>query len=168
MPIGLLQAYCAGFDFQGFVFRFVSLVGERYSHGHVFDFVKSLRHDPTILRVLGNGRQRKSYLYVGDCVDAIVLALAKAGDGVHLFNLGADEYCEVNDSIRWICEELGISPRLTYTGGERGWVGDSPFVFLDCARIRALGWRPAVTIRDGIVRTVRYLTANPWVLEQRQ
>lgn len=165
---GLVQAYCAGFGFEGTVFRFVSLVGERYSHGHVFDFVKSLRRDPTALRVLGNGKQRKSYLYVGDCVDAILLALTKATGSVTVYNLGNDTYCEVNDSVRWICEAMGVTPRLEYTGGERGWVGDSPFVFLDCARIRELGWRPAVMIRDGIVRTVRYLKANPWVLEQRQ
>lgn len=165
---GLVQAYCAGFGFRGDIFRFVSLVGERYSHGHVFDFVKSLRRDPTALRVLGNGKQRKSYLYVGDCVNAILLAIEKGAGIVNVFNLGNDNYCEVNDSVGWICEELGVSPRLDYTGGERGWVGDSPFVFLDCGRIRGLGWRPAVTIRDGIVRTVRYLRANPWVLEQRQ
>jgi UDP-glucose 4-epimerase len=165
---GLIQAYCAGFGVQGYIFRFVSLVGERYSHGHVFDFVKSLRRDPTTLQVLGNGKQRKSYLYVGDCVEAVLLTVSKADGNVNIFNLGNDNYCEVNDSIRWICEELTVSPRLDYTGGERGWVGDGPFVFLDCGRIRALGWRPAVTIRDGIVRTVRYLRANPWLLEQRQ
>jgi len=165
---GLVQAYCAAFGFQGSIFRFVSLLGERYSHGHVFDFVKSLGRDPTALRVLGDGKQRKSYLDVGDCVEAILLAVAKAAAGVSVYNLGNDNYCEVSDSVGWICEELGVSPRLDYTGGERGWVGDSPFVFLDCARIRALGWRPAVTIRDGIVRTVRYLRANPWLLEQRR
>jgi UDP-glucose 4-epimerase len=165
---GLLQAYCAGFGFRGHIFRFVSLVGERYSHGHVFDFVKSLRRDPTTLRILGNGKQRKSYLYVGDCADGVLLAVAKSEGAVNVYNLGNDSYCEVNDSVRWICEELGVSPRPEYTGGERGWIGDSPFVSLDCARIRALGWRPAVSIRDGIVRTVRYLNANPWVLEQRQ
>jgi UDP-glucose 4-epimerase len=165
---GLVQAYCAGFGFRGDIFRFVSLVGERYSHGHVFDFVKSLRRDPTTLRILGNGKQRKSYLYVGDCAEAILLAFEKGAGNVNVFNLGNDNYCEVNDSVRWICAELGVSPQLEYTGGERGWVGDSPFVFLDCGRIRALGWRPAVTIHDGIVRTVRYLRVNPWLLEQRQ
>jgi UDP-glucose 4-epimerase len=165
---GLVQAYCAGFGFRGNILRFVSLVGERYSHGHVFDFVKSLRRDPSALQVLGNGKQRKSYLYVGDCVDAIMLALAKSVESGNVYNLGNDNYCEVNDSVRWICEELGVSPQLDYTGGERGWVGDSPVVFLDCGRIRALGWRPAVTIRDGIIRTVRYLRANPWLLEQRR
>src|SRR5262245_44201221 len=107
---GLIQAYCSGFGFRGDIFRFVSLVGERYSHGHVFDFVKSLRRDPTTLRILGNGKQRKSYLYVGDCVEAILLAIEKGAGNVNVFNLGNDNYCEVDDSVRWICEELGVEP----------------------------------------------------------
>jgi UDP-glucose 4-epimerase len=165
---GLIQAYCEGFGFQGFIFRFVSILGERYSHGHVFDFYASLRRDPTSLRILGNGRQKKSYMYVQDCVDAMLIAVDRAPDKVNIFNLGTDEYCEVNDSVRWITEHLGISPKLSYTGGERGWIGDSPFIFLDCSRIRSLGWTPKLTIRDGIVRTLEYLVASPWLLESRQ
>jgi UDP-glucose 4-epimerase len=164
---GLIAAYCAGFDFQGYIFRFVSILGERYTHGHVFDFYKQLRDHPDTLHVLGNGKQRKSYLYVQDCVDAMLLALEKAQGKVNVFNLGTEEYCQVDDSIGWICEYLGVSPQRTYTGGERGWVGDSPFIFLDCARIRALGWRPRFNIRAGIIRTVQYLQNNPWVLERR-
>src|SRR6201991_1762505 len=99
---GMIQAYCEGFGFQGYIFRFVSILGERYTHGHVFDFYKSLRSNPGNLRVLGNGRQRKSYLYVQDCIDAILLATQAAQDKVNIFNLGTDEYCEVNDSIGWI------------------------------------------------------------------
>ena len=68
---GLIQAYCEGFGMQAWIFRFVSILGERYTHGHVFDFYRSLRNDATKLRVLGNGRQRKSYLYIQDCIDAI-------------------------------------------------------------------------------------------------
>ena len=158
---GLIQAYCEGFAFQGFIFRFVSLLGERYTHGHVFDFYKSLRTDPSRLRVLGDGRQRKSYLYVQDCVDAIFLALERAGAKVNVFNLGADEYCEVNDSIGWITGHLGISPRLEYTGGTRGWVGDNPFIFLATDRMRSLGWTPRLTIREGILRTLDYLQGHP-------
>jgi UDP-glucose 4-epimerase len=103
---GLLAAYCEGFGFQSWIFRFVSILGERYTHGHVFDFYRQLREDPTRLRVLGNGRQRKSYLYVQDCVDAILLAMERATAGVNIFNLGVDAYCEVNDSIGWISEAL--------------------------------------------------------------
>src|SRR4051794_16740177 len=116
----LIQAYCEGFGFQGFIFRFVSILGERYTHGHVFDFYKSLRANPNELRVLGDGHQRKSYLYVQDCIDAILLAIEKAQDKVNIFNLGADEFCEVNDSIGWITSHLGVTPKLTYTGGKRG------------------------------------------------
>jgi hypothetical protein len=86
---------------------------------------------------------------------------------VGVFNLGTDEYCEVNDSIGWICEHLGLSPKREYAGGSRGWIGDSPFIFLDCSKIRTLGWRPKLTIREGVIRTVQYLEQNPWILERR-
>ncbi|HEX5214644.1 MAG TPA: NAD-dependent epimerase/dehydratase family protein [Vicinamibacterales bacterium] len=164
---GLIAAYCEGFKFSGCVFRFVSILGERYTHGHVFDFYKSLRNDPTRLRVLGNGKQRKSYLYIQDCLDAVLLALAQSGPGFHVYNLGRDEYCQVNDSIGWICGALGVNPALEYAGGERGWIGDSPFIFLDCTRMRALGWAPAVSIRDGVLKTLAYLQSQPHLLEAR-
>jgi UDP-glucose 4-epimerase len=164
---GLIQAYCEGFGFQSWIFRFVSILGERYTHGHVFDFYRSLRADPSRLRVLGNGRQRKSYLYVQDCLDAIFVALDRATDRVNVLNLGTDEYCEVNDSIGWIIGDLGVSPILDYTGGDRGWIGDNQFIFLDTARIRALGWKPKFTIREGILRTLDYLRSNGWVLSER-
>ncbi|OFV91987.1 MAG: nucleoside-diphosphate sugar epimerase [Acidobacteria bacterium RIFCSPLOWO2_02_FULL_64_15] len=164
---GLIQAYCEGFGFQGFIFRFVSILGERYSHGHVFDFYRSLRTNPHELRVLGNGLQRKSYLYIHDCINAMFTAIEKAQDKVNVFNLGTDEYCQVNDSIGWITDHLGITPVRTYTGGERGWIGDSPFIFLDTAKIRSLGWKPKLSIREGIIRTLDYLQANPWLFETR-
>jgi UDP-glucose 4-epimerase len=161
---GLIAAYCEGFGFQGYIFRFVSLLGERYSHGHVFDFFRSLRRDPRELRVLGNGQQRKSYLYVQDCLDAMMTAIEKAHERINIFNLGADEYCRVVDSIGWITAHLGVAPQLKFAGGERGWIGDSPFILLDCRRIRALGWKPRLTIQEGVLTTLDYLQANTWLL----
>jgi UDP-glucose 4-epimerase len=163
----LIEAYCESFGFQSYIFRFVSILGERYTHGHVFDFFKSLCHNPGRLRVLGDGHQRKSYLYVHDCLDAMLLAIERAKEKVNIFNLGTDEYCEVNESIRWIIEHLRLRPDLEYAGGTRGWVGDSPFIFLDCRKIRDLGWQPRLTIRDGIIRTLKFLEENPWLLELR-
>ena len=163
----LIAAYCAGFGFRSWIFRFVSILGERYTHGHVLDFYRQLRSDPTRLRVLGNGRQRKSYLYVQDCIDAMLLSIERAQEPVNVLNLGFDGYCEVNDSIGWICDALGVRPALEYTGGDRGWIGDSPFIFLDTARIQGLGWTPKLDIRQGVVRTVEFLKANEWVLESR-
>jgi len=164
---GLIAAFAEGFGLQTWIFRFVSILGERYSHGHIYDFCRQLRGNPTELKALGDGHQRKSYLYVGDCIDAILMAVDKAQDKVNIFNLGTDEYCEIHSSIGWICERLGVSPTIVYAGGQRGWVGDNPFIFLDCARIRALGWAPALSIREGVQRTVDYLTANPWLFESR-
>ena len=160
---GLIAAYCEGFDFQSWIFRCVSILGERYSHGHVFDFCKQLRSHPTDLTVLGDGTQRKSYLYVQDCLDAILLAMSRANARVNVFNLGVDSYCEVNDSIAWISAALGLNPQVTYTGGDRGWAGDNPFIFLDTTRIRALGWNPTLGIDESIRRTVAFLRNNPWM-----
>jgi len=126
-----------------------------------------LLQNPEELSILGNGRQRKSYLYVQDCMDAILWVLEKAQAKVNIYNLGTDAYCEVNHSVGWICGHLGLAPHLTYSGGERGWIGDNPFIFLDTAKIRALGWKPKLTIQQGIIRTLEYLQANQWLLEQR-
>ena len=164
---GLISAYCEGFGFQGFIFRFVSILGERYTHGHVFDFYRKLLANPRELAVLGNGLQKKSYLYVQDCIDAMLLAVERASARVNVFNLGAGEYCQVKDSIGWITGHLGLTPKLLYSGGERGWIGDSPFIFLDCTRLRALGWRPKLSIKEGVIRTLTYLQANRWVPEER-
>ena len=164
---GLITAYCEGFGFQSWIFRFVSILGERYTHGHVFDFYRKLKADPSRLKVLGNGKQRKSYLYIQDCIDALLLAMEKSGEKVNIFNLGVDDYCEVNDSIKWICKELGVTPVLEYSGSERGWIGDNPFIFLDTKRIQSLGWKPKICIRDGVLKTVEYLKENEWVFERR-
>jgi UDP-glucose 4-epimerase len=163
---GLISAYCEGFGFQTHIFRFVSILGERYTHGHVFDFYKQLLADPKKLKVLGNGKQRKSYLYIQDCIDAVLLALEKSKDKINILNLGTDEYCEVNNSIGWICERLGVNPELQYSGGDRGWIGDNPFIFLDCQRMRSLGWKPKLTIRQGVERTIDFLRENQWTLER--
>lgn len=164
---GLISAYCEGFGFQSCIFRFVSILGERYTHGHVFDFYQKLKVDSSRLPVLGNGKQRKSYLYIQDCIDAILLAMGKVTDKVNIFNLGVDGYCEVNDSIGWICAELGVKPQLEYSGGDRGWIGDNPFIFLETKKIQSLGWKPKLGIREGVIKTVQYLRANEWVFEAR-
>ena len=165
---GLIQAYCEGFNFQAYIFRFVSILGHRYTHGHVFDFYKQLLNDPNKLFVLGNGKQRKSYLHIDDCLNAILYAMQHVHDKINIFNLGTNEYCEVNDSIGWICNYLKLTPERVYAGGERGWIGDNPFIFLDTAKIRKLGWKPEFNIQQSVLKTIQYLHENPWVLESRQ
>ena len=164
---GLIAAYCSGFGFSATIFRFVSILGERYSHGHVFDFYKQLMADPSRIRVLGDGTQRKSYLYVQDCINAMLLAIEQAAAGARIYNLGAADFCRVSDSLDWICARLGVSPRRDFAGGPRGWIGDSPLILLDTTAIGALGWRPSLSIRQGVEKTVDYLAQNPWLFEIR-
>jgi UDP-glucose 4-epimerase len=164
----LIEAYCHGYGMTGAIFRFVSILGERYTHGHVIDFYLSLAADPTRLRVLGDGRQEKSYLYVGDCVEAMLCGLrANAEPGqCNVYNLGTDETVTVDASIAIIAEHLGVVPVLDHTGGSRGWPGDSPLILLDCAKMRGLGWAPTRSIADSIRTTLDWLQANLPILEE--
>jgi UDP-glucose 4-epimerase len=159
---GLLTSYALGFDFRTWIFRFVSLLGPRYTHGHVIDFWRKLRRDPTRLEVLGNGKQQKSYLHVSDCVAAMFIAIERARQPINVLNLGHDYWVEVNQSIGIITRKMGVSPRMEYAGGERGWVGDSPRILLDTTRLRALGWKPSKSIEDSIVETLDFLASNPY------
>jgi UDP-glucose 4-epimerase len=170
---GMIQAYCEGFGLEGYIFRFVSILGERYSHGHVFDFCRQLLADSSRLTVLGNGHQRKSYLYVQDCIAAILCVLASeparsAPHRVCTFNLGVDSFCEVRDSIGWITDTMGVSPELSFGTEARGWVGDNPLIHLDTKRIRALGWSPQLSIEQAVRKTTSWLLQNRWIFDQRQ
>jgi UDP-glucose 4-epimerase len=163
---GLLTSYALGFDFRTWIFRFVSLLGPRYTHGHVIDFWRKLRRDPTRLEVLGNGKQQKSYLHVTDCVAAILVAVDRARGPINVFNLGHDYWVQVNDSIGIITRTMGVSPRIEYTGGERGWVGDNPRILLDTTRLRGLGWAPTKSIEQSITETLHFLEANPYASQR--
>jgi UDP-glucose 4-epimerase len=161
---GLISAYAESFGIQAWIFRFVSILGPRYTHGHVFDFIKQLNLDPGHLTVLGNGHQNKSYLHVSDCVSGIFQALKCSHDQINIFNLGVDGVCEVKDSIKWIIDELKLSPSIFYGSEIRGWIGDNPLIYLDTKKIRELGWIPKFTIEESVRDTVRFITSNRHLL----
>lgn len=163
---GLIQAYVEGGVLSATIFRFVSILGPRYSHGHVVDFVRQLLADPSELAVLGDGTQTKSYLHVEDCVDALVSHLASER-ALNIFNLGVDDTITVRDSIGWITAEMGVSPALKFAGGNQGWIGDNPLIHLDISAMRATGWEPRHSIKDSVIETTRWILANQWVLERR-
>jgi UDP-glucose 4-epimerase len=164
----MIQAYSEYFGVTSHIFRFVSWIGERYTHGVIFDFVEKLRTDAQTLEILGDGKQRKSYLDVADGVNGVFHALQHARDRKNVFNLGHDEFMNVLDLADIVVAELGLKGvRYRLTGGERGWLGDSPFVHLDTGKLKALGWRPRVSIEQGVRNTVRYLRAHPQLLEKR-
>jgi UDP-glucose 4-epimerase len=158
----LIEAYCIGYEMTGLIFRFVSILGEHYTHGHVIDFYRSLKGDSRRIRVLGNGEQQKSYLYVQDCISAMLAAIAKHENdtGAEIYNLGTDETITVDESLLVIASTLGCDPDVEHEGGARGWPGDSPLIHLDTKKIRSLGWSPELTIREAIIRTVEWLQSN--------
>jgi UDP-glucose 4-epimerase len=159
---GLLSAYAHGYGLRADIFRFVSMLGPRYTHGHVFDFWRKLKVDATRLEVLGDGKQRKSYLHVADCVRAMLLGVEREAGPVNVLNIGHSDWLTVTDSVSIICRALGVSPALSFTGGDRGWVGDSPKILLDTARLRGLGWSPSIALPEAIVQTLQFLEANPY------
>jgi len=164
----LIQAFCEGFGMNSWIFRFVSLIGERYTHGAIFDFVKKLQKNPKELEILGDGEQKKSYLHVKDCVEAMLLAIEKADERVNIFNLGHTNYMNVKDMANIVITEMKLeNVSFKFTGGERGWIGDAPFVQLDVKKIKSLGWVPSIPIKEGIQKTVSFLLKNQDLLSVR-
>ena len=162
---GLISAYAEAGHVSATIFRFVSILGPRYTHGHVYDFVSQLLEHPDYLDVLGDGTQRKSYLHVSDCVQAVLLRIG-AEPACEVLNLGFGGYCQVRDSVRWITNRMGVDPALRFSGGSRGWVGDNPFIYLDIREMGSLGWQPKIAISDAVEDTVDWLLSNPWVLKR--
>lgn len=159
---GILSAFGSVGAFRVTAFRFVSVLGTRYMHGHVIDFVRQLANDPSHLTVLGNGTQRKSYMHVDDCVRA--LHEVRTSEGYEVFNLGVDSYCTVRDSVGWICSRMGVQPELVYGTEDRGWIGDNPFTWLSVDKARQRGWVAQRGIQESIESTVDWLLENPWAL----
>lgn len=164
---GLISSYCEGFGFKGLIFRFVSILGERYTHGHVYDFVKKLITNSEEITILGDGNQTKSYLNVQDCIRAMYLAEKNIGEKVTIYNLGNPETIKVKNSLDIICKVLNVNPVVKTTGGIRGWIGDSPLIELEIKKIKNLGWYPEITIENSIIETVNWLTNNKWVFENK-
>ncbi|HRK06839.1 MAG TPA: NAD-dependent epimerase/dehydratase family protein [Pseudobdellovibrionaceae bacterium] len=162
----LISAFAHNCGMRGLVFRFANVVGRPATHGAIYDFTKRLMAEPTKLSVLGNGTQKKSYLHVEDCVDAMmfgwrsILAQAPAGSA-EIFNLASEGVTQVRDIAECVVDEVAKAlsaagrARIEFGEGDRGWVGDVPFTWLDGSKLLALGWRPAFNSGDAVRRAVR-------------
>ena len=164
----MIQAYSEYYGIKSWTFRFVSWIGERYTHGVIFDFMRKLKKDSSTLEILGDGTQNKSFLYVKDGVEAIFKAINLDKGEKSIFNLGNEYGIDVVTIADIICEELGISEvKYVFKGENVGWKGDSPKVLLDLQKIKDLGWKPTVSIEEGIRRTVSYLSNNIELLSEK-
>ncbi len=159
---GLISSYCLGFGMQCWIFRFVSVLGPRYTHGHVYDFVRSLNQNPDALDVLGNGYQTKSYMHVQDCINGMWHAFQNSDEDINIFNVGSRETLTVRESIDIICKTMRLSPKLNFGDSAGGWIGDNPYIFLSTARLLDLGWSCEFSIQESVVSTVQWLEQNKW------
>lgn len=161
-----ISAYAKGYGIRALIFRLSSIVGDRYAHGHILDFCRQLRSHPGHLNILGNGSIRRSYLDVADCVDAMLLALHHPTPPVEVFNVGAPTNCQLTESIGWITSELNLQPVIEFSGPGPAWVGSCTVIFLDCSRLHRLGWQPKLGLEAAVRRTVKFLSANPWLVDE--
>lgn len=155
-----ISSYAENYGLRAWIARFPNVVGERLTHGAIFDFVRKLRANPTRLEVLGDGTQTKPYLHAGDLVDAILLGWDQLGERLNVFNIGGDTRCNVKRIAEIVVEEFGSSARIDFTGGDRGWIGDVPSVDYNVGRIAALGWTPRHSSEDAIRIAARWMVAQ--------
>ena len=156
-----LQAYAEYLDFKVTIFRFVSWIGVGYSHGVIYDFVKKLLSNPKELLILGDGKQRKSYLSVEDGVNGVILLNELNQKKSSVFNLGHNEIIDVINLANIICKRMNLNDvKYIYSGGKRGWTGDSPLVHLDISKAKEYGWFPKISIENAICDTVDFLLSD--------
>jgi len=158
---GLIGAFCHMFDMHAWVFRMANVVGPRQTHGVVLDFIKKLRSNPKELAILGDGCQRKSYVWVEDCLDGFFLALQKSNERVNVFNLASEDLIDVRSIAKIVIHTMGLEEvALTFTGGSRGWKGDVPVVKLPIEKMKRLGWKPSMTSEKAIIEAAKALIRN--------
>lgn len=152
----LISAFSYMNDITALVFRFPNVIGPRLTHGVIYDFINRLIEDPTNLRILGDGRQTKPYIYVLDLVEAIMQFKDTASDGVTLYNVGVEGATSVTAIADIICEEMGLqNVKYTYTGGEGGWKGDVPRFSYCIDKINNAGWYAKYSSDEAVRETVR-------------
>lgn len=152
----LIASYCHTFDMQAWIYRFANVIGRRAMHGVIYDFIKKINRRRDELEILGDGNQKKSYVYIDDCIEALFFGL-KEKKGVNILNIGAKDTIKVKRIAEIVCEEMGLSPKFKFTGGRRGWKGDVPTMLLDASKLKRLGWKPRYNSEEAVRRATRDL-----------
>jgi UDP-glucose 4-epimerase len=155
---GLIASYCHMFELTGRAFRFANVVGPRQTHGVGYDFIRRLKADPTRLRILGDGSQKKSYIHVDDVLSAVRLADECATANYDVFNVATDDYITVAEIADLALKVSGLSSqdvKYEFSGGDRGWKGDVPIVRFDCSKINTLGWEARRTSAEAVTDAMK-------------
>lgn len=153
---GLISAFCHTFKMHAVMFRLANIIGPRSTHGVIYDFVQKLRANPDELKILGDGNQRKSYLYIDDCVEAMLFSRKeRQKDQIDIYNIGSEDWITVKEIAKIVCGKMKVKPRFNFTGGKKGWMGDAPLMRLDISKIKGLGWTPKYNSRESVERVMQ-------------
>lgn len=153
---GLISSFAHTFDMQAWIYRFANVVGIRGTHGVIVDFINKLRKNPHELEILGDGQQKKPYLYVTECVDGMLYGFNQADDQINVFNLGVNSTTQVTRIGELVVEEMGLeNVNFNYTGGKRGWKGDVPHFQFDISKIGNLGWEPSLSSDEAVRKAIK-------------
>jgi len=161
-----IYSYANYYNMQAYIFRFVSFIGQRYTHGIIFDVLKKIRKNPKVLTLLSDGTPKKSSIYVSDGVNAMFKVISSKSDQINIFNIGHDDILTVDEIVNTILEQANIKIKKEYLGGNKGWVGDNNFVYLENKKIKKLGWKPKYSFKEGIKKTVVYLDKSGLILAE--
>jgi UDP-glucose 4-epimerase len=157
----LISAYCSLFGIKSWIFRFGNVVGEDMTRGVIMDFIKKLKVNPHKLEILGDGNQEKDFIYVDDCVEAMMFAFNNSSETVNVFNLGTGMTTSVNKIANMVAKEMKLSKiEHTFTGGKSGWIGDAPLVLYDISKIKKLGWKPRLSSDEAVKLAIRNTLNN--------
>jgi UDP-glucose 4-epimerase len=153
-----IHVYSSYYDMTNYIFRFVSWIGERYSHGIIYDVLEKLKKNPDEIELFSDGTPKKSSLYVGDGINAIFTVINKSKDQTNIYNIGNNYLHTIDEITDYILEAAGyLNTKKKWLGKKSNWKGDNEHVLLSIAKLESLGWKPEVTIKEGIRRTVAYL-----------
>jgi len=153
-----ISSFCFSYDMEASIFRLANVIGKG-CHGVINDFIRKLNENPKELEILGDGKQRKSYLYVDDAINGILLGSEKRESRVEIYNLGSDDWTEVKEIAGIISKGMRLSPEFRFRNelNGRGWVGDVKTMLLDCSYIKSKGWRAENNSRESVERTAQEL-----------
>jgi UDP-glucose 4-epimerase len=154
---GLISSYCHTFGFKSWIFRFANIIGERSNHGVIPDFIEKLRANPLELEILGDGKQSKSYLHIGECLDQIIFGVNNSNDKVNIFNVGSETHINVLNIGELVSNKMRLTPKIRFTGGDVGWKGDIPRMLLSIDKLKNLGYAPKYNSFDSVKITIREL-----------
>ena len=150
-----ISSYCENYNIKSWIIRFPNVIGERCTHGVIFDFFNRIKKNPSKLRILGDGLQEKPYLYVKELIDAILYCYQNSNKKINFFNVGSNTCTKVNKIAEILCEELKVNPLIEYSGGEKGWIGDIPKFEYDLSKVNALGWKCKMSSNEAVRHTIK-------------